>query len=372
MQTKEKPLMVTKPLTPAPEHVAARIAEVTASGQLTNNGPQHQKLEAELAAYLGVKDLTLFANGTLALILGLKALGLKGEVITTPFTFPATVQAIEWAGLTPVFADVDPVTFNLDPAKIEAKITEKTSAIVPVHVYGNPCDTAAITAIARDHDLRVAYDGAHAFGMTIDGRPSGSFGDLTMFSFHATKLFHTVEGGALSFNRPGLKTTADQLKNFGLAAPEQVAMSGMNAKMNDVQAAFGREVLPLVAAERAERQRIKAIYDEFFAGVRGIRTITAREGEAASYQYYVIEIGGSFGVSRDELQRELEAEQIFTRKYFYPVCTAFPWYEGKPGTRTADVPAAAAAAEQVLALPFYGAMTDADAKRVAEAIRRRQ
>ena len=247
-----EPIYITRPLLPNLENVNRKMSEIWESKWLTNNGVQHKKLENELKNYLNVEHLSLFNNGTLALLLGLKSLDLKGEVITTPFTFPATVQALDWNGLTPVFCDIDPETLTIDATKIESLITEKTSAILGVHVFGNPCDVEKIQTIADKYQLKVIYDGAHAFGTKIDGKPISSYGDMTMFSFHATKLFNTVEGGALAFKDEKLAEKLELLKNFGLAGPDEVVLSGLNAKMNEIQAAIGLEVLKLVDEERAK------------------------------------------------------------------------------------------------------------------------
>lgn len=351
----ENPIFITSPLMPKAEDVAKKISEIWESGQVTNNGSQHKELTGQLKAYLQVPHLSLFNNGTLALLLGIKALELTGEVITTPFTFPATVQALDWNGLTPVFCDIDPITLNLDASKIEALITEKTSAILAVHVFGNPCGVEQIEKIARKHNLKVIYDGAHVFGSRINGRPISDFGDMTMFSFHATKLFNTIEGGALAVKNEEVEKKLNLLKNFGILNAEEVVLSGLNAKMNEVQAGIGLEVLKLVEEERTKRHQLKKAYEQHFEEIPGIRPITVLEGEASSYQYFVIEVDEQeFGCSRDWLHQELEKYNVFTRKYFYPLCSDFEWYQSLESAKPANLPVAQKAVKQVLSLPYYG------------------
>lgn len=351
----ENPVYVTRPLLPDLENVGAKLEEIWKSRQVTNNGRQLTTLSEQLKEYLQTQHLSLFNNGTLALLLGLKALELKGEVITTPFTFPATVQALDWNQLTPVFCDIDPETLNIDADKIESLITEHTTAILAVHVFGNPCETEKIQQIADKYGLKVIYDGAHAFGARIDGKPISSFGDLTMFSFHATKLFNTIEGGALAFKDSELGGKLDLLKNFGLLNPEEVVLSGLNAKMNEIQAGIGIEVLKAVEGERRKRHSIKKTYEQYLADVPGIRIITNMENENSSYQYFVVEIDESkFGRSRDWLQKELEKYNVFTRKYFYPLCSEFEWYGKLESAQKENLPVANKSVQQVLSLPYYG------------------
>ncbi|UJF26085.1 DegT/DnrJ/EryC1/StrS aminotransferase family protein [Planococcus sp. 107-1] len=351
----ENPIFITSPLMPKVEDVTNKISEIWKSGQITNNGNQHKELTKQLEAYLQAPNLSLFNNGTLALLLGIKALGLTGEVITTPFTFPATVQALDWNGLKPVFCDIDPITLNIDASKIEALITEKTSAILAVHVFGNPCDVDQIEKIARKHKLKVIYDGAHVFGAKLHDRPISDFGDMTMFSFHATKLFNTIEGGALAVKDEELLQKLNLLKNFGILNAEEVVLSGLNAKMNEVQAGIGIEVLKLVEEERLKRHQLKKAYEGHFSEVPGIRPITVLEGESSSYQYFVIEVDEQeFGSSRDWLHQELEKYNVFTRKYFYPLCSDFDWYRQLESAKPENLPVAQKAVKQVLSMPYYG------------------
>ncbi|WP_225986274.1 DegT/DnrJ/EryC1/StrS family aminotransferase [Psychrobacillus glaciei] len=275
------------------------------------------------------------------MLLGIKALNLTGEVITTPFTFPATVQALDWNNLTPVFCDIDPTTLTLNAAKIESLITDKTSAILGVHTFGNPCDVDQIQLIANKYKLKVIYDGAHTFGTTINNQPIGKFGDMTMFSFHATKLFNTVEGGALAFKDESLVEKLNLLKNFGIANPEEVVLSGLNAKLNEVQSVIGIEVLKLVETECRKRHEIKRAYEQNMASTPGINVLTKLELDNSSYQYLVIQIDEEiYGKSRDWLHEELKKYNVFTRKYFYPLCSDFQWYEHLESARKENLPQA--------------------------------
>lgn len=366
----EEPIYVTRPLLPDFKETTERMKEIWKSRQLTNIGEQHERLNLKLKEHLGAEHLALFNNGTLALVLGLKALELKGEVITTPFTFPATAQALDWNNLTPVFCDIEPVTMNIDADKIEALITKDTSAILAVHVFGNPCNTEKIQQIADKHNLKVIYDGAHVFGVNKDGKPISAFGDMTMFSFHATKLFNTVEGGALAFKDGKLDEKLYLLKNFGIISQEEVRLSGLNAKMNEIQAGIGLEVLKSVEMERAKRHRIKKIYGQYLADIPGIRIITNLEGESSSYQYFVIEVDESaFGRSRDDLKKELEKYNVYTRKYFYPLCSDFDWYKNLESARPENLPVAQQVVGRVLSMPYYGEMGVENAARLCGIIK---
>ncbi|MFS0576487.1 DegT/DnrJ/EryC1/StrS family aminotransferase [Sporosarcina sp. 179-K 3D1 HS] len=368
-----KTIHLTRPLLPSVDRMTERLQTIWQSGWITNNGSQHGQLERELRHYLGAEHIALFNNGTLALLLGLKALDLTGEIITTPFTFPATVQAIDWNGLTPVFCDIEPETLTIDPTKIEALVTEQTSAILAVHVYGNPCKVEEIQKIADKYGLKVIYDGAHTFGTKWEGRPIGNYGDMTMFSFHATKLFNTIEGGALVFKDGQLAGKLASLKNFGLSGPEEVVLSGLNAKLNEVQAAMGLEVLKLVKEERRKRAQVKQQYDRFLADIPGVRILTSLEGEQSSYQYYVIEIDEAlFGASRNDVHEWLNEHAIMTRKYFSPLCSDFPWYAHLPSAQREELPQANRLVSRVLALPYYGELELDVAKAICEVIRQFQ
>lgn len=351
----EQPIYVTRPLLPPIGEIEKQLADIWKSKWLTNNGSKHKELEEKIKAYLNVENLVLFSNGTLALLLGIKALELSGEVITTPFTFPATTEALDWNGLSPVFCDIEAETFNIDADKIEALITEKTTAILAVHVFGNPCNVKKIQAIADQYHLKVIYDGAHAFGSSIDGNPIGSYGDMTMFSFHATKLFNTIEGGALTFKDENLTQKLNLLKNFGITGPEHVVLSGINCKLNEIQSAMGLEVLKIVPEERARRRKIKEAYEKGLASVKGIRLINHLEDKESSYQYYTIEVNAEkYGKSRDWLHEKLKEYNIFTRKYFYPLCSDFAWYKSLPSAQASNLLEAHKIIKNSLSMPYYG------------------
>lgn len=353
-----EPIYVTRPVLPAPSALAARVEQIWSTQWLTNAGAQHVELEDAVRRHLQVGQLSLFNNGTVALLCAIRALDLAGEVITTPFTFPATPHALSWSGITPVFADIDPDRLTLDPAKVEACITPRTTGILPVHVYGVPCDVDALAAIARKHGLRLLYDGAHAFGMRIRGAGIGTFGDATMFSFHATKLFHTAEGGAVACADPALRHKIERLKNFGIADQETVECVGLNGKMNELQAALGLEVLPLLAAEIARRDTVLRRYRERLGAVPGLRLMPSLDGVEGSHQYCTVRIdAAAFGPSRDEVQQRLKTYNVFARKYFYPLCSDYESYRHLPSAGPDGLPIARAAAAQVLCLPLYGSLS---------------
>ena len=352
-----EPIYVTRPLLPPLDRLSARLAQVWESKWLANGGPQHEALEAALRQRLRAEHLSLFNNGTIALFAAVKALGLSGEVITTPFTFPATPHALSWSGITPVFADLDPVRLTLDPACVEASITPATTAILAVHVYGVPCDVDALSAIARRHGLALLYDAAHAFGVRIDGRPIAGFGDASMFSFHATKLFHTAEGGALALRDATLRHRIERLKNFGIADQETVESIGLNGKMSELQAALGLEVLACIDEELARRRHVIAAYRRALADVPGVTLVAEPPGVESSCQYCVIRIDpAEFGRSRDEVQDALKRYNVFTRKYFYPLCSEYASYKQLPSSAAANLPVAHAAVREVLCLPLYGTL----------------
>ncbi|SDO00962.1 dTDP-4-amino-4,6-dideoxygalactose transaminase [Psychrobacillus sp. OK028] len=366
----KEPIYITRPLLPNLQDIYIKLNEVWESKWLTNNGPQQINLENVLKDYLQAENLSLFNNGTSALLLGLKALNLTGEVITTPFTFPATVQALDWNSLTPVFCDIDPTTLTLDAAKIEPLITEKTSAILGVHTFGNPCDVEQIQLIANKYNLKVIYDGAHSFGTNFKNKPISEYGDMTMFSFHATKLFNTIEGGALTFRDNSLVEKLSLLKNFGIANPEEVVLSGLNAKLNEIQAVIGLEVLKLVENERKKRLKIKRAYESYLKDVPGISVLTKLEDECSSYQYFVIQIDEElYGKSRDWLHEKLKEYNVFTRKYFYPLCSDFEWYQHLDSARKENLPIANKTVTEVLAMPYYGDLQLESVEKICKVIR---
>lgn len=353
-----KPIKITQPLLPDLEELNQKIKEIWDSKQLSNNGIMAVSLESGLADFLDAAYLSVFSNGTLALQIACKLLNLSGEVITTPFTFPATVNVLAWNGLLPVFCDIQEDTFNINPDKIESLITDKTTAILPVHVYGNPCDVDKIQHIADRYGLKVLYDAAHAFGVKYHGKPIASFGDISMFSFHATKVFNTIEGGGLVFNHPGLKERADQMRNFGLLMNGDVSEPGTNAKLNEVQAAVGLLLLSKVEEEIRKRKEITAVYTEMLSDVPGIRINKPADGTVYNNPYFVISIDEKvFGISRDALFEYLKVHNIFARKYFYPLCSNLQCYNDLPSSESSRLPNANKAADSVLALPLYGELS---------------
>lgn len=366
----KKQIKVTQPLLPDQKDLAEKIKEIWDSGQLSNSGKMAVQLERDLSGFLNAEYLSVFSNGTLALQIACKLLNLSGEVITTPFTFPATVNVLEWNGITPVFCDIDPITFNLDPDRIECLISEKTTAIMPVHVYGIPCDTDKIKSIADKYHLKVIYDAAHAFGVQRNGRPIASFGDITMFSFHATKVFNTIEGGALAYNQPGLKERADQMRNFGLLPDGNIAVPGTNAKLNEVQAAVGILLLKKVGEEIHRRKERAAIYTDLLSGIPGLRIHSPMESVMYNYPYFVILIDETeFGIHRDTLFEHLKTHNIMARRYFYPLCSNLECYMNLSSSSKDRLPVANRVAEGVLALPLYGELSDEEVSYVCAVIR---
>lgn len=363
-------IYVTRPLLPDLDKVTAKFEEIWKSQWLTNNGPQHELLEKELTRILKAPYLSLFNNGTIALMVACQSLRLSGEVITTPFTFPATPHVLTWNNIKPIFCDIDPATMNIDAYKLESLITPQTTGILAVHVFGTPCDTVKIQEVADRYGLRVVYDAAHAFGVEIDGRGIGTFGDISMFSFHATKLFHTAEGGALTVNDKQLKARIDLLKNFGIKNEEEVVMPGINGKMNEVQAALGLAVLDAVEAEQEKRRSIYSCYRTMLKDIQGLTCISHdTSGVKSGMQYFVIRIDkDQFGCSRDDVHEALRKYNVNTRKYFYPLCSEYPCYQYLPSSVAASLPVAHKVAQEVLALPFYGDLTNDDVEKISELI----
>ncbi|MBB1419453.1 DegT/DnrJ/EryC1/StrS family aminotransferase [Pseudoalteromonas sp. SG44-1] len=358
-------ITVTSPLLPPLDELTPYLEDIWQRKWLTNSGHYHQQLEDELCKYLDVPYISLFSNGTLALITALQSLELTGEVITTPYTFVATAHAIKWNNLTPIFVDIDPTTFNIDPAKIEAAITEKTSAILPVHVYGTPCNDAAIDAIAKKHGLKVIYDAAHAFGVKECGQSVLNYGDLSILSFHATKAYSTIEGGAVVCKTLEQKQRLDQLKNFGFESETQISVCGMNAKLNELQAAFGLVALNKIDESIAKRKSIANYYDKAFSTTAGIKTLDNHSSLELNYSYYPILIDqAEFGLSRDELLEKLQANNILARRYFYPLVTQFELYKDY----VSSTPNAKSISEQVLCIPIHNALTEKEQMKVIEVI----
>ena len=348
-----KTTFVTQPYLPPLEDFLPYLEEIWENKWLTNNGPLHKRLEVELASYLGVNYISLFCNGMAALQTAINCLQLSGEVITTPFTFVATTHAIALHGCTPVFCDIDPETFNIDADKIEALITNKTTAIMAVHVYGRPCATEKIEAIARRHDLKVIYDAAHAFAVREKGESILNKGDLSMLSFHATKVFSTLEGGAIISHDLETKTRIDQLKNFGIQNEESTLNIAGNGKMNEVQAAFGLMQLGLIDAQLDKRRKIAQMYRRLLAGVEGIHVLNDMPGIEHNYGYFPISVEDSFSLTRDELYELLKVNHFHARKYFYPLVNEFPPYQYLASGQKGKLPVAEIVANQILCLPIF-------------------
>ena len=350
-----KKIYVTQPSLPPLEEFIPYLEKIWDSKWLTNNGPFHQQLEKELADFLGVPYLSLFANGTLALVTALQVLRITGEVITTPYSFVATTHSLWWNNIKPVFVDIEPEYCNLDPEKIEAAITPRTTAILAVHVYGNPCRVDAIQKIANTYSLKVIYDAAHAFGVKINGQSVLNFGDLSILSFHATKVFNTFEGGAIICNDEKTKQRIDFLKNFGFSDEVTVVSPGINAKMNEFQAALGILQLKHVDEYISKRKSIAEIYRKELKGVKGIRILNdiEIEGVRHSYTYFPILIDEiEHGKSRDEVYETMKKHNIYSRRYFYPLISHFPTYRGLPSASAENLPIAEKVSQQVLCLPI--------------------
>lgn len=364
----QKPIYVTQPYLPPLEEFYPYLQKIWDNKILTNGGPFHQQLEKALCEYLGVEHLALFSNGTIALVTALQALRVTGEVITTPYSFVATAHSLLWNGIKPVFVDIDPVTLNLDPAKIEAAITPQTTAIMPVHCYGNPCDVEAIQKIADNYNLRVIYDAAHAFGVETNGGSVLCYGDLSILSFHATKVFNTFEGGAIICPDAKTKLRIDQLKNFGFVDELTVVAPGINGKMSEINAAFGMLQLEYVDGAIARRRQIDESYRRLLAGVPGIRCLADAGQEVSNYSYFPILVEEGYPLKRDELFQKLKEQGVIARRYFYPLISEFPMYRGLPSAHRDNLPVATWAAQQVLCLPIYPNLTDDDMKRVVRII----
>ncbi len=355
---KAPPIYVTQPLLPPLEEFIPYLEQIWANKWLTNGGPFHQQFEQALCDYLGVKHISLFANGTLALITALQALRVTGEVITTPYSFVATAHSLLWNGIKPVFVDIDPVSFNLDPEKIEAAITPQTSAIMPVHCYGHPCDVDRLQKIADNYGLKLIYDAAHAFGVQGHGGSVLNHGDLSILSFHATKVFNTFEGGAIICPDAKTKQHIDHLKNFGFVDEVTVVASGINGKMSEINAAFGLLQLKGIDAALEKRKAIDARYRAGLAGVKGIRCLPQTDEKIANYAYFPILVQADHVLSRDALYQKLHDNQVFARRYFYPLISDFPMYRGMPSAAHANLPVARKAAEQVICLPIYPVLSN--------------
>lgn len=362
-----KKISVTRSSVPDFEEYCNEIKELWDSRWLTNGGVKHQELEKKLCEYMECDNVSLFVNGHLALEAAISAMQLTGEVITTPFTFASTTQAIVRNGLTPVFCDIEPDTYTIDVNKIESLITEKTSAIIPVHVYGNPCDVDAIEKIAKKYNLKVIYDAAHTFGMKVGGRGIGTFGDASMFSFHATKVFNSIEGGGVTYTDPDLTYRLKLEKNFGIETPESYPAIAGNSKMNEFQAAMGLCNLRHVGDEIAKRKAAVHRYIERLDGIDGIKIWKEQDGVEHNYAYFPVQFNKSvFGKSRDEVSDALASEEIIARKYFYPLTSEFECYKGK--FEIQPTPVAQKAASEILTLPLYADLTISDVDRICDVI----
>lgn len=348
------PIFVTQPALPDLEAFIPHLREIWDRRMLTNGGPMHQRLEAALCEHLGVEHISLFCNGTQALITAVQAAGLSGEVITTPYSFVATAHSLLWNHLTPVFVDIHPETLNLDPARIEAAITERTTAIMPVHCYGHPCDVPGIRQVAEHHGLKVIYDAAHAFGVRDAGGSLLRHGDLSVLSFHATKVFSTFEGGAIVCPDETTKRHIDQLKNFGLSPDgSTVEFTGTNGKMSEIHAAFGLLQLEHLSEALERRRSIDQRYREGLAKVSGIRCIDGVSEHQANHAYFPILVEPSYPLSRDALFEHLAAHQIHGRRYFQPLISSLPMYRDLPSASPANLPVANRIVKQVICLPIY-------------------
>lgn len=366
-----KKIFVTQPALPPLEEFIPYLEKIWNNKWLTNNGPFHQQLEKEMADYLGVKYISLFSNGTLALITALQALRITGEVITTPFSFVATTHSLWWNNIKPVFIDIELEHFNLDPSKIEAAITPQTTAIMPVHVYGNPCNIEEIQRIADIYGLRVIYDAAHAFGVRKNKQSILNWGDLSILSFHATKVYNTIEGGAIICQDENTKQRIDLLKNFGFINEVTVVEPGINAKMNEIQAAYGSLQLKYVDEYISRRKVVAERYRKLLADVKGITTISDLKGVDYNYAYFPVLVNTrAYGISRDDLYLKLQEYDIFGRRYFYPLISEFPTYKGLPSAKTDNLPIANQVAKEIICLPIYPELSLEDVDRICQIIKK--
>jgi dTDP-4-amino-4,6-dideoxygalactose transaminase len=364
-----EPIYVTQPYLPPLEEFIPYLQQIWDKKILTNGGPFHQQLEKALCDYLGVEHIALFANGTMALVTALQALRVTGEVITTPYSFVATSHSLLWNGIKPVFVDIDPNTFNLDPVKIEAAITPQTTAIMPVHCYGHPCDVEAIQKIADNYNLKVIYDAAHAFGVQDAGGSILRHGDLSVLSFHATKVFNTFEGGAIICPDAKTKQRMDHLKNFGFVDETTVVAPGINGKMSEFNAALGLLQLQHIDHALALRQRVDVTYREALGSTPGIRCLQDAHEQVANFAYFPILVDTDYPLSRDALYQKLKDHNIHARRYFYPLISDFPMYRGMPSAKSGNLPEAFSAAQKVLCLPIYPALQAQEQQRVIDIVR---
>ena len=366
----DKPVFVTQPYLPPLDEFAPYLQQIWDNKILTNGGPMHQQLEEALCDYLGVEHIALFNNCTIALLTALQALRITGKVITTPYSFVATAHSLLWNGIKPVFVDIDPHTLNLDPAKLEAAITPQTTAILPVHCYGNPCDVDAIQRIADNYNLRVIYDAAHAFGVKDTGGSVLRHGDLSVLSFHATKVFNTFEGGAIICPDAKTKKRIDHLKNFGFVDEVTVVAPGINGKMSEINAAFGLLQLQHIDKALARRREIDLAYREQLKDIPGIRLVENTGQKIANYSYFPILVEADYPLARDELYQRMKDNNIFVRRYFYPLISEFPMYRGMPSAQRNNLPVAGMVSKKVLCLPIHPSLENQDILTITDIVRR--
>lgn len=365
----DRPVYVTRPLLPPLEEFVGSLERIWTSGILTNGGPLHQELEQALCKYLGVEYICLFSNGTVALVTALQALRITGEVITTPYSFVATAHSLLWNGIKPVFVDIDPVTLNLDPTKVEAAITPQTTAIMAVHCYGNPCDVGGLQRIADNYNLKIIYDAAHAFGVRDTKGSVLRHGDLSALSFHATKVFHTFEGGAIVCPDARTKLLIDRLKNFGYVDEITVVAPGINGKMSEVSAAMGLLQLRYIDQALDERGAIDAHYRKLLQNVTYIRCLQPAGATRRNHGYFPILVDPEYPISRDLLYEKLKKHGIFGRRYFYPLISEFPMYRGMPSARRENLPVATEISQRILCLPIYPGLPISDQDRIVSIIK---
>nr|WP_320022413.1 DegT/DnrJ/EryC1/StrS family aminotransferase [uncultured Draconibacterium sp.] len=369
MKKLDNPIYVTQPSLPELEEFIPYLQQIWNNKILTNNGPFHKELEKELADFLGVPYISLFANGTLALVSALQVLRITGEVITTPYSFVATTHSLWWNNIKPVFVDIEPEFGNLDPEKIEAAITPKTTAILPVHVYGNPCKVERIQEIADIYGLKVIYDAAHCFGVNYKKQGICNFGDLSILSFHATKVFNTMEGGAIVCHDEATKKRIDYLKNFGFAGETTVMAPGINSKMNEMQAALGLVQIKHYQENIAKRKAVVDIYRKELANIQGITILPVPEDTNSNYAYFPIFVDGeTYGISRDQLYDRLKQNNIFGRRYFYPLISEFSMYKGLDSAHPGNLAVAGQIANNVICLPLYSELDKNTIERILKII----
>ena len=362
-------ITVTSPLLPNLDDFNEMLKQIWTSKWITNNGSFHKQLEKELAAYLKVPYISLFTNGTLPLVTALQALRITGEVITTPYSFVATTHALWWNGIKPVFVDIDPRTGNINPDKIEAAITPKTTAIMPVHVYGKPCDTQRIQEIADQYGLKVIYDAAHAFGVEVNGESILNAGDLSTLSFHATKVYNTVEGGAMVMHDEKMKKRIDYLKNFGFANETTVVGPGINSKMDEIRSAYGLLNLRQVDNAIEARHQVAIKYRETLRDIEGITSFDDMPGVRHNYSYFPIFVDEKkYGMTRDQLYFKMKERNVLGRRYFYPLISEFTTYRGLESARPENLPEAHKMADSVICLPMHHALNNDDIQRILDCI----